>query len=303
MRQWGLCARWGTCPGEGHFGGRVRFLATWAFAARQVSQPSVGMNASPQSNLFNRSSLIQYFTDLGLVGIADSKTAFAQGMAQWVGFADAMTLYTALEYRAPTDLAAPTSAHATGQDAHCQAARANLTRVHDALVDLVTRSCATTAGAARLKFPAPQSGTALEIAAMYTPFHRFFLSLQREMESRVGPLRASVRASMAGASPELRKLALLDAAFEGIVSERERRLLASVPQLLEKRFKQLRAEYEQALARSGQADDLATWMLPGAWLALFRDELRRVVLDEWDVRLQPVLGLVAAFSNEVKQST
>ncbi len=261
------------------------------------------MTASPQSNLFNRSSLIQYFTDRDLGGVADSKTAFAQGMAHWVGFTDAMTLYTALEYRAPTDLAAPTSAHIAGQFAACQVARANLTRVRDAVVDLVTRSCATTVGAARLKFPAPQSGTALEIAAMYTPFHRFVLSLQREMESRVGPLRASVRASMAGASPELRKLALLDAAFEGIVSERERRLLGSVPQLLEKRFKQLLADHQQALALSGQTDDLAAWMKPGAWLVQFQGELRQVVLDEWDVRLQPVLGLVAAFSNEVKQST
>lgn len=261
------------------------------------------MTLSPQSNLFNRSSLIQYFTDHGLAGVADSKTAFAQGMAQWVGFADAMTLYTALEHRPQSALDAPSSTHAAAQEAAFEAASANLTRVRALVVDLVTRSCAITTGAARLKFPAPQSGTALEIAAMYTPFHRFFLSLQREMESRVGPLRASVRASMAGASPGMRKLALLDAAFEGIVSERERRLLATVPQLLEKRFKQLLAEHEQALVLKGQTDDLATWMLPGGWLAQFREELRQVVLDEWEVRLQPVLGLVAAFSNGVKQTT
>lgn len=255
------------------------------------------MTVSQHPPLFNRSNLIRYFADHALV--VDAQPAFAPGMAQWVSFTDAMTLYTALEYRAP----APSIAQAAGHDAAYQAACAELARVREAVVALVTRACATTAGAARIKFPAPQGGTALEIAAMYTPFHRFILSLQREMETRVGPLRASVRVSMAATSPHLRQLVMLDAALDGIVSERERRVLASVPQLLEKRFKQLLADHQQALVRNGQTDDLATWMQPGAWLAQFRDELRHVVLEEWDVRLQPVLGLVAAFSNEVKQST
>lgn len=259
------------------------------------------MTASQNPPLFNRSSLIRYFADQALV--ADAQPAFAQGMAQWVSFTDAMTLYTALEYRAPAEAVDVSTQQAAGRDAAYQKACAELAQVRDTMVALVTRACATTTGAARIKFPAPQSGTALEIAVMYTPFHRFILSLQREMETRVGPLRSAVRASMASTSPGLRKLAMLDAALDGIVSERERRVLASVPQLLEKRFKQLLADHQQALVPHGQTDDLATWMQPGAWLAQFRDELRQVVLGEWDVRLQPVLGLVAAFSNEVKQST
>ncbi len=259
------------------------------------------MTVSQNQTLFNRSSLIRYFAERELV--TDSPPAFAQGLAQWVSFTDAMTLYTALEYRAPSESATASNARAAGHDAAYRAACAELARVRGAMVDLVVRSCATTTGAARIKFPAPQSGTALEIAAMYTPFHRFVLSLQREMESRVGPLRATVRDSVATTSPRLHKLAMLDAALDGIVNERERRVLATVPQLLEKRFKQLLADHQRAVVLCGQTDDLATWMQPGAWLTQFRNELRQVLLGEWDVRLQPVLGLVAAFSNEVKQST
>lgn len=259
------------------------------------------MTASQNPTLFNRSSLIRYFADQAWV--ADAQPAFAQGMAQWVGFTDAMTLYTALEYRAPAESVVASSVQAAAHDAAYRTAYGALARVREETVAWITRACATTAGAARIKFPVPQSGTALEIAVMYTPFHRFILSLQREMEARVGPLRSAVRVSMTATSPGLRQLVMLDAALDGIVSERERRVLASVPQLLEKRFKQLLADHQQALARNGQADDLATWMRPGAWLAQFRDELRQVVLGEWEVRLQPVLGLVAAFSNEHKQST
>ncbi|MEN9437147.1 MAG: hypothetical protein RIR09_1802 [Pseudomonadota bacterium] len=272
-----------------------------AFAPRTAT---AGMTASQNPTLFNRSSLIRYFTDQALV--VDAQPAFAQGMAQWVGFTDAMTLYTALEYRAPAQTGASvagTCVQAASHGAAYRTACAELARVRETTVAWITRGCATTAGAARIKFPVPQSGTALEIAVMYTPFHRFILSLQREMETRVAPLRAAVRVSMAATSPHLRKLAMLDAALDGIVSERERRVLACVPQLLEKRFKQLLQAHQQALEHGGQTDDLSTWMQAGAWLAQFRDELREVVLGEWDVRLQPVMGLVAAFSNEVKQST
>ena len=48
-----------------------------------------------------------------------------------------------------------------------------------------------------------------------------------------------------------------------------------------------------------QTDDPAMWMRPGAWLANFRDELLEALLAELDVRLQPAMGLIEAFSNEV----
>ena len=134
---------------------------------------------------------------------------------------------------------------------------------------------------------------------MYSPFHRFYLALQKEMDAKAEPLRCTIRAALATTSPALRQLATLDAALDKILSERERRLLSTVPALLEKRFKQLCNAHQQTLARTGAVDDPATWMQMGGWLACFRDDLRGVVLAEWDVRLQPAMGLVEAFSNEV----
>ena len=57
------------------------------------------------------------------------------------------------------------------------------------------------------------------------------------------------------------------------------------------------------VAASGQTDDSAAWVRPGAWLARFRNELCGVLLSQWDLRLQPVTGLVEAFGNEVNGQT
>ena len=40
-------------------------------------------------------------------------------------------------------------------------------------------------------------------------------------------------------------------------------------------------------------------MQPDGWLALFRKDLRAVLLAELALRLQPVEGLIAALDNEV----
>jgi hypothetical protein len=96
----------------------------------------------------------------------------------------------------------------------------------------------------------------------------------------------------------LQHLATLDGAFEGILSEREARLLATLPQLLKKRFEHLRMLHLKTLVDTQQVDNPAQWMQPGAWLERFCHELQTVLLAELDVRLQPALGLLEALNNE-----
>jgi hypothetical protein len=247
----------------------------------------------------NTSKLIRFLADLAPVDGAPSQQVFAQRLGHWVSFTDAMTLYAALNpgaepARAPVSTAAPSA---------FLSAQAELTRVRTAMVEVIQRSCSAVPGSARIKFPVPPIETGSEIAVPYAPFHRFGVSVHREMDAKVGPLRATVRQALATASPALRQLAALDAVFDTALSERERRLLATVPQLVEKRFKQLHGEHLQMVAASGQTDDSAAWVRPGAWLARFRNELCGVLLSQWDLRLQPVTGLVEAFGNEVNGQT
>lgn len=253
--------------------------------------------AVPRPN-FNSSRFVRLLADLVMVEGAGSKQAFAQRLGQWVSFTDAITLHSALDAGTAPASCEPSAAQSCAETANHAAVKAEFLRVRAAMVDLINRGCSPTPGAARIKFPVPQPDVPQELVTAYSPFHRFFLALQKEMDAAVGSLRAKVRQTLAAASPELGQLAALDAALAQILGDRERRLLATVPVLLEKRFAQLLKAHQQAFAASGQLDDAAAWMRPGAWLANFRDELRAVLLAELDLRLQPVMGLIETFGNE-----
>jgi hypothetical protein len=110
-----------------------------------------------------------------------------------------------------------------------------------------------------------------------------------------------MRGVLANASPALKQLAELDAAFDGILSERESKLLASLPSLLEKRFKQLLKAHQLAQVGNQAADTPDLWMKPGGWLARFCGELQVVLVAELDVRLQPAQGLLEALNSEIEE--
>ena len=114
------------------------------------------------------------------------------------------------------------------------------------------------------------------------------LDLQQAMDAGVARLRKRVRATLAGASPALARLAELDAVLEPVVGAREHALLAGVALRLERRFERLR---DAAAAEPG---DIPLTDRPGEWLDTFRDELRDVLLAELEFRLLPVEGLLDA---------
>lgn len=241
-----------------------------------------------------------------MVDMAESKQVFTQRLSQWVSFTDAGTLYAALDSGTAQVRVKPVPAGAGTTPAARLAISEEVSRVRAAMVDLMQRSCSPTPAAARMHFPVPGLDTPPELAFSYSPFHRFYLAQQREMDAKLGPLRARVRHALAAASPALRQLAALDAALDSILADRERSLFSRVPVLLEKRYGQLLKAHQQtyqALAGGGQTDDPATWLLPGAWLANFRDELLVVLLAELDLRLQPVTGLMEAFDNKIDEPT
>ena len=166
------------------------------------------------------------------------------------------------------------------------------------LADSINTDGVLNPGKARIKLPAPARHPTDEDAADFLPYQRYYLAHQRDMNASIGPLRASVRSALADHSPALKQLAALDGVLDQALGPRERNLLASVPQLLAKRFEQLHQAHKTARVDTAAPDDPEAWLQPGGWLAVFCKDMQAVLLAELDVRLQPVAGLIDALGNQ-----
>lgn len=239
---------------------------------------------------FHRSRFIRVLADLSLVDGVEPGMAFAEKLGPWLNLNDAITLCAVLNASQP---AAPSGAESVARSGLGE----ELARMRAGLLSSINAS-APKLGSSGVDFPMSKQGQPVEVATDYEPYRRYYLARQRDMDSSVRALRSRARELLAQASPALRQLAALDATFDAILGERESKLLATAPLLLERRFEQLRKAHQQSLAETRQADEPASWMKTGAWLARFRQELQTVLLAELDLRLQPTLGLIEAFNHE-----
>lgn len=170
---------------------------------------------------------------------------------------------------------------------------AEFERIRAFMVSSITKSCSPKGGNTPIKLP-----LLLDEEISYAPYRRFYEAHQRDMELSVEPLRVNLRAALAKASPRLRKLAELDVVMDKFLRAREGHLLGRVPALMQKRFLARHAAHQEQLAASSQADNPATWMQPGGWLAGFCQDLQTLLLAEAELRLQPSAGLLEAFNQK-----
>jgi hypothetical protein len=242
---------------------------------------------------FHSSRLIRTLADLAVLETAEPAAAFGEKLGLWIDFADAIALTGVLNAGNPDSPSAAPFQAGSAVEQEFAKARASLEAA-------ITKSSAPNTGRTRAELSLPKLDLPLDDAKVYTPFRRYHQAHQRDMENSVRSVRAKVRDGVALAAPGLRQLVALDAAFDGILGEREARLLSSIPALLEKRFNQLRKAHLQTRPPGQPAadDNPDLWMKPGAWLARFCTELQTVLLAELDLRLQPALGLLEALHNE-----
>ena len=224
--------------------------------------------------------------------------AFAEKLGLWVDYTDAIALY-AVHNAGNT---APRVAPDAEQDGARGDVAADFARIRASLEQGIARTAAPKRGQSGVALPVPADDAAADLGGVYESYRRYYQAHQRDMDLSVPPLRARVREELAAASPALQQLAALDGAFESILNDREARLLATVPQLLKKRFAHLRKLHLQTLEETQQPDRPDQWMHAGAWLARFCDELQTVLLAELDLRLQPAVGLLEALQNEKTKS-
>lgn len=238
---------------------------------------------------FHSSQLIRCLAELDLLEDAEPTGDFAEELGHWMHFTDAIALASVHE-GGLAKVAALSPARRTAIGANLTA---EYERINAFMVDSITKSCRPAGGNALIKLPQQ-----LDQEVSYVPYRRFYEAHQRDMELSVGPLRAKLRAGLASTSPRLRKLAELDIVMEKFLRERESRLLARVPLLLQKRFDAHYAAHLEQIAASGQPDNQTAWMQPGGWLASFCQTLQTLLLAEAELRLQPSAGLVEALNQQ-----
>lgn len=225
---------------------------------------------------FNASALVQRLAELAAADAPASKQTLAGRLGQWLDVADAMSLYSALN-------ADSGDVGAAGLDP--ATARAGARVAFEAVRERLSKSIASEALARQL----PPASTAPGGAADFATFQRVYLARQRDMGASIAPLRATVRAALVRSSPDLARLAALDAVLDKALAGRERAALARVPAALGQRFEQLSAAGPASGDLPTGPDAEAT-----AGLARFRDDMQALLSAELELRLQPVAGLIAA---------
>ncbi len=240
------------------------------------------MSRVPRTN-FHSSELIRCLADLALLDSEDAGKAFAEQLGHWIHFTDAITLSNV--HQGPLPAAAPGA-----PQPEAAAARAELNQLKAQVTGAIIKTCSAKPGLDPSGLPEPFTAPPAKLANAWLPYRRFYEAQQREMDARIHPLRGKLRASLARATPRLRKLAELDACFEHILRSREQLLLARVPQLLGARFELLYTQHQDS--------DPQEWHKAGGWLARLCKEMQTLLLAEAELRLQPALGLLEAWNNE-----
>jgi hypothetical protein len=248
------------------------------------------MTRGLQRATFNRSALVRVLSDT-LPEASDPKYDFGDRLGQWLDFSDALTLSSVLNNGA----GGGTPIRAADSELPTQLARIRRTLTESIYNDGVF-SPDPASTPARIPFPTPLPNATPASAADFTPYHRYYLAHQRDMNTAITALRANARKALASRSAAGKQLADLDAAFEKTLAIRERNLLANIPIMLGKRFDQRYAEHCNALSE-GSVDNPALWAEAGSWLEAFCHDAQTMLQAELELRLKPAAGLIAALGN------
>lgn len=253
------------------------------------------MASGLQHTTFNRSGLVRILSET-IPDPVVPKYDLGERLGQWLGFTDALALFSTLNSQTGAVLAARPGTHPTAKPLQEQ-----LARVRQSLSESVLNDGVFSPQTPRIRFPAPLPQATVKSALDFSPYHRYYLAHQRDMGAAIGTLRTTVRSAVAKCSPSHQGLAELDAVFENALAERVRDLLATIPILLARRFTQ---RYEEHRAILGEAanDDPGTWAQPGSWLEAFCRDTQAVLLAELDLRLKPVVGLIASLGEAGHQT-
>jgi hypothetical protein len=248
-------------------------------------------SASPTLSL-NGSRLVRLLSEMEVSNERVSHQRFSERLGQLIDMPGSIRL-AGIHSKLSTTVFEPA---ANAADSLAGAAtKAEYFRVRQAMIQTIVQSFTVDRSTARNTLPAFNhednregrdgsdgrdgcEGPADKIPA-FGPYQRFYVTHQREFEFRILALHAEVRQAIAGISPTLAKLAVLDQALNDLLLSHSRKFLARIPRLLAKRFTYL---YNDAS------------LPPGGWFAAFCQEMQALLLAELEMRLLPTQGLIEA---------
>jgi len=283
----------------------------------------------PQRTSVSSPALVRLLSRLSQTRVVGPGAPLAAALSHWLGWTESIVLSTAL------NAASDKSNHIAGQGAsekvekaegRLEIANAEVAQLKQLLQEAIRATLAPPAPATSMQRRqmrgAPKAAPDLD----FPSYRRRYSLVQQKMETAIAPLRARLRALLAAQSPQATRLAAIDAAMEQALAEQEFRLLAAIPNLLERHFESLAqaaqpqpaagtrplervhdadAEAQSAarqptvrMAVSG-AGGAAAKFTPGPWLETFREDMRTVLLAELDLRLQPIEGLLCALRDSI----
>lgn len=243
---------------------------------KQISGPSAPYSAR----------LVRLLANLGSPEAVEIPGCFAERMGRLFDLADTIALDAARQRPAagPFIAESDTATHL----------QADLDHSRDSLVERIDQAFSD-GGTATLRLPTPVPD---ETPPSFKPYQRFYLAQQRQLIATVQPLRLRIRQTMAAHSPALAQLAALDTVFDNTLSIYSRRGFATLPKVLEKRFKTLWRAHLKDLSKGDRDPHPGDWITPGAWLHQFHQEMRMMLLAELEIRLEPILGLLDALNHK-----
>lgn len=208
--------------------------------------------------------LLARLTDAEAAGAAPSLSAV---MSRWLGWTDAISLSAALNGN-PSEVTPGAPARQGSGTGIGDSAGSHVRAMLTAAITGQGASDSRRRMPARAAMPDPAESD-------FAVHRQRYITLQLQMEREIGGLRTRLRTALAARSPQAARLAMLDTVMEQVLGAREQAVLAAVPGMLEPHFTRLRGT-------------------EGAWLNVFRMDMRSVLLAELEIRFQPVDALLAA---------
>lgn len=138
-------------------------------------------------------------------------------------------------------------------------------------------------------------GTDIDAEALLTaePYAQALLTTQRKIAATTRQFRDKVRSVLKDQGQDLARLAEVDAVFDHTMAGYTAQCFSRISTVLEQRFQALETASTPA-SNSGPG--------PDDWLRRYCEDAQNLLLAELDVRLEPVLGLLEAFHNEISQT-
>jgi len=255
------------------------------------------MTQATKHNSVRGSKLVRFLSEYEMSNVEVSHKNFAERLGLLVDLSDSVTLSESLRAipkmvdKAPEDVS----------EAQCDDLVQEFLKQRSVVLKSILKSFDSNAVFIQFKLPIPKADTSIEEAINFDQYQRFYLLHQSELDFKTEKLRSLVRKVISEHSLNLAQLAELDKTFSKSMTIHTRKRFSIVPKLLKVRFDQLYSDHCETLKESTIADEPIFWINEKGWLTRFYSEMQQLLLAEFEARLQPIIGLVEAYNEDIEK--